>query len=186
MHMKLTFVTGNAHKAEKASRLLGRPLDHRKVELEEIQTVDLVELVQHKVRQAYEAVGSAVIVDDFGFGFNAMNGLPGPFTKFFIEPEGGDEMMCRMIDSFSDRSAYVTTVIGFYDGATLKVFQKVLHGTTAQHPKGSNGIATDRIFIPNGYTKTRAELDDEEYDKVYKLVRPFDELNEFLTELEVS
>lgn len=182
--MTLTFVTGNPHKAEKAARLLGRPLEHRKVELDEIQTVDLVELVEHKVRQAYAAIGSPVMVDDFGFGFTALNGLPGPFTKFFIESENGDEKMCRMIDSFNDRSAVVTCAIGYYDGTTLKVFQKSLHGTTADHSRGSNGIATDRIFIPDGYDVTRAELNDEDYDKVYVAVRPYDELRAFLESYE--
>lgn len=183
--MNLTLVTGNAHKAEKASELLGLPLFHAKVELDELQTIDLSKLVEHKVRQAYAVIKSPVIVDDFGFGFSALNGLPGPFTKFFVESPGGDEMLCRMVDGFNDRSAAVTCAIGYYDGTTLKVFQKTLQGTTSEHPRGGNGIATDRIFVPEGYTKTRAELDDAEYDFVYQLVRPYDELRDFLTNGEV-
>ncbi len=182
--MNITFVTGNAHKAEKASKLLGRQLSHERVDLDEIQTVDLTQLVEHKVQQAYEKVGLPVIVDDFGFGFNALNGLPGPFTKFFVESEDGPEKMCRMIDAFDDRSATVTCAIGFYDGRTLKVFEKTLDGRTADHPIGTNGIATDKIFIPNGYTLTRAQLDDKEYDRVYEMVRPYDELREFLQHYE--
>lgn len=180
MNMKLTFVTGNAHKAGKAAKLLGRDLMHEKLDLDELQTTDLNELVEHKVRQAYEKVGAPVMVDDFGFGFVAMNGLPGPFTKYFISSPNGPEMMCRMIDSFDDRSATVTTAIGYYDGMTLKIFTRSLAGTTAQHPRGSNGIDTDKIFIPSGYSMTRAELDDENYDKVYAMVRPYDELRNFL------
>jgi non-canonical purine NTP pyrophosphatase (RdgB/HAM1 family) len=178
--MSLTFVTGNAHKAEKAAKLLGRDLQHVKLDLDELQTTDLDELVEHKVRQAYEEVGSPVIVDDFGFGFTALNGLPGPFTKYFIGSPDGPEMMCRMVDSFDDRSATVSSAIGYYDGTTLKIFIRSLDGTTAEHPRGSNGIDTDRIFIPVGYDQTRAELDDEEYDKVYAMVRPYDELRQFL------
>lgn len=178
--MTLTFATGNAHKATMAAKLLGVPLEHKKVDLDEIQTTDLVALVEHKVRQAYDQVKSPVIVDDFGFGFNAMNGLPGPFTKFFIESDNGAEMMCRMIDGFDDKSATVTCAIGYCDGVTTKVFTKVLHGTTADHPRGTNGIHTDQIFIPEGYSLTRAELDDDEYDIVYAKVRPLQELRAFL------
>ncbi|HRJ06201.1 MAG TPA: non-canonical purine NTP pyrophosphatase [Candidatus Saccharibacteria bacterium] len=184
MEAELVFVTGNQHKAEKASQLLGRPLKHQKVELDEIQTVDLARLVEHKVRQAYDKIQAPVIVDDFSYGFNALNGLPGPFTKFFVESHDGAEKMCRMIDSFDDRSAVVTSAIGYFDGNTLMVFERSLGGTTAKHPKGTNGIGTDTIFIPDGYTKTRAELDDKEYDKVYEAVRPFDELRKFLDEHE--
>lgn len=178
--MKLTFATGNAHKAMMTARLIGMPLDHQKLHLDELQTIDLVELVEHKVKQAYEQIQSPVIVDDFGFGFNALNGLPGPFTKFFIEPEGGDEMMCRMVDGFDDRSATTTCAIGYCDGTTTRVFIKSLNGTTAMNPRGENGIHTDRIFIPEGYTVTRAELDDDEYEKVYDMVRPLDQLRDFL------
>jgi len=180
MSMSLTFVTGNAHKAEKAAALLGRELQHVKLDLDELQTTDLNELVEHKVRQAYEKVGSPVIVDDFGFGFKALNGLPGPFTKFFIGSPDGPEMMCRMVDSFGDRSSDLSSAIGYYDGVTLKVFVRSLEGSTAEHPRGSNGIDTDKIFIPAGYSQTRAELSDEEYDKVYTMVRPYDELRNFL------
>lgn len=180
MTMSLTFVTGNAHKAEKAAKLLGRELDHVKLDLDELQTTDLRQLVEHKVRQAYERVGSPVFVDDFGFGFTALKGLPGPFTKFFVGTEDGPEMMCRMIDSFDDRSASVSTAIAYYDGDTLRVFIRSLSGTTAEHPRGSNGIDTDKIFIPDGYSQTRAELDDEQYDEVYAMVRPYDELRRFL------
>lgn len=184
--MTLTFVTGNQHKAEMASKLLGRPLLHQKVELDELQTVDLKKLVEHKVLQAYEIIGSPVFVDDFGFGFNALNGLPGPFTKFFIEADDGAEKMCRMIDSFDDRSAVIVSVIGYYDGNTLMIFEKSFPGSTSDHPRGSNGIGTDTIFIPEGYTKTRAELDDKEYDDFYGRVRPFDELRAFLNNHESS
>ena len=178
--MKLTFVTGNPHKAEMAGMLLGYSIEHKKVHLDEIQTIDLVELVEHKARQAFEQIGSPVIVDDFGFGFKALGGLPGPFTKFFIEPENGAEMMCRMIDGFKDRSASVTSAIGYCDGDVTKVFIKSLNGTTADTPRGTNGIHTDQIFIPEGYEVTRAELTDEEYAVVYEQVRPYDKLRDFL------
>lgn len=184
MTMNLTFVTGNTHKAEKAAKLLGRDLHHVKLDLDELQTTNLEELVEHKVRQAYDKVGSPVIVDDFGFGFKALNGLPGPFTKFFIASPNGPEMMCRMVDAFDDRSASVSTAIGYYDGMILKVFIRTLTGTTANQPRGTNGIDTDKIFIPTGYSKTRAELDDDEYDKVYMMVRPYDELRGFLESLD--
>ena len=178
--MKVTFVTGNQHKADKTSQLLGRELDHTKVDLDELQTTDLRELAEHKVRQAYDILKTPVIVDDYGLGFGALGGLPGPFIKFFIEAENGLEKLCRMIDSFDDRRAKTACVVAFYDGATLEVFEKIMNGTIAEHPIGSNGIHTDQIFIPDGYGMTRAQLNDEQYDEVYRKVRPLDELKEFL------
>lgn len=180
--MKVTFVTGNQHKADKAALLLGRELLHQKIDLDEIQTTNLSELAEHKIKQAYDKAGVPVIIDDFGLGVDALSGLPGPFIKFFVQASDGLENICRMVDGLGDRSASVSCVIAFYDGKTLKIFEKRLAGTIAEHPVGTNGIHTDQIFIPDGYDKTRAQLDDDEYDKVYKKVRPLDELREFLDE----
>jgi len=182
--MKITFATGNQHKADKTAQLLGRDIDHEKVDLDELQTTDLAELAEHKVRQAYDKLQRPVIVDDYGLGFESLNGLPGPFIKFFIEASDGLERLCRMIDNLDDsRRAYTTCVIAFYDGTTLKVFEKTMLGTIADHPVGSNGIHTDQIFKPDGYDgRTRAELNDDEYDEVYRKVRPLDELKRFLDE----
>lgn len=182
--MKITFVTGNQHKADKTAQLLVRQISHEKVDLDELQTTNLSELAEHKVRQAYEKLQRPVMVDDYGLGFDSLNGLPGLFIKFFIEAEDGLEKLCRIVDVLDNkRRAYTKTVIAFYDGTTLKVFEKVLHGCIADHPVGTNGIHTDQIFMPDGYGgKTRAQLNDEEYDEVYKKVRPLNELKEFLDE----
>lgn len=180
--MQLTFVTGNQHKANKTSQLLGRELSHEKVDLDELQTLNLTELAEHKVRQAYELLKKPVMIDDFGLGFDALHGLPGPFIKFFVEIEDGLEKLCRMADALESRRAYVSCVMAFYDGKTLRVFEKSLSGEVAKHPVGNNGIHTDQIFIPDGYDRTRAQLSDAEYDEVYKLVRPLGELKEFLDE----
>ncbi len=51
---KLTFITGNQNKADYLSRYLGFPVEHIKIDLDEIQSLNLNEIVEHKVRQAYE------------------------------------------------------------------------------------------------------------------------------------
>lgn len=186
MTMTLTFVTGNAHKAEKTSLLIGRPLQHQKLDLDEIQTMDLTKLVEHKVRQAYELIKSPVIVDDFGFCLGALYDLPGPFTKFFVEPEGGDEKLCRIADILNDRSASIVSVVGYFDGKSLEIFEGTFYGKISDHPKGKNGIGTDRIFIPDGYNKTRAQMDDKEYNEFYEKFRPFDKLRDFLNERDLN
>ncbi|MES2876599.1 MAG: non-canonical purine NTP pyrophosphatase [Patescibacteria group bacterium] len=180
--MKVTFVTGNQHKADKTAQLLGRELDHAKVDLDELQTTNMSELAEHKVRQAYDVLRVPVMIDDFGLAFDALDGLPGPFVKFFVDADDGLKNMCRMIDSFDNRKARTVCVMAFYDGKALKVFEKRMEGSIAEHPVGLNGIGTDQIFIPKGYGKTRAQLDDEQYDEVYRKVRPLNELKEFLDE----
>ncbi|MEJ0072930.1 MAG: hypothetical protein WDN27_02475 [Candidatus Saccharibacteria bacterium] len=52
----LTFITGNQHKADFLAKWLGMELTHQKLELDELQSLDLHEIVEHKVRQAYDAL----------------------------------------------------------------------------------------------------------------------------------
>ena len=178
----VTFITGNQHKADNLSRLLGFPLDHVKLDLDEIQSTKLEEIVESKARQAYDIVKRPVIVDDVGLGFTALDGLPGPFVKFFVE--AGPEKLCRMLDGFDDRSAVGSAGIGYCDDSGFVYFEGSIQGTIADHPRGDGGFGSfgwDVIFEPEGYGgRTRAELTQEEYDEVYRKIRPITELKQFL------
>ena len=180
----VTFITGNQHKADNLARLLGLPLDHVKLDLDEIQSVELQEIVEHKARQAYEIIKGPVIVDDVSLSFTALSGLPGPFVKFFVE--AGTEKLCRMLDGFDTRSAVGRAGVGYYDEHGFRYFEGEIHGTVADHPRGNGGFGSfgwDAIFEPEGYGgRTRAELTQEEYDEVYRKIRPIKDLKHFLEE----
>lgn len=182
--MDITFITGNQHKADHYARLLGYPVSHRKLNLDEIQSSDIIEVATHKIEQAYEIVKQPVMIDDFGFCIEAFNNLPGPFTKFFVEPDDGLEKLCQITNALDSRRAKVVCAIAYKDANQTKVFVKELPGNVADQPRGDLGIATDRIFEPDGYGgRTRSELSQDEYDEVYLKVRPVDEFKEFLRTL---
>src|SRR3989344_9558853 len=94
---KIVFITGNQNKADYLSKYLGHPVDHVKLDLDEIQSLDLQEIVEHKVQQAYEKIQQPVIVEDVSLEFAALGGLPGPFIKFFVE-KVPFETICSMVD----------------------------------------------------------------------------------------
>lgn len=75
------FITGNQKKADYLSKYLGHTIDHVKVDLDEIQSLDLKEVVRHKMRQAYEKVGRPVLVEDVSLEFSALGKLPGTFIR---------------------------------------------------------------------------------------------------------
>jgi non-canonical purine NTP pyrophosphatase (RdgB/HAM1 family) len=175
------FITSNQDKADYLAKMLGVNLEHQKIELDEIQSVDLDEIVTHKVKQAYEITHKPVLVEDVALKFNALDGLPGPFIKFFVDAPDGLEKLCRIIDSFDDRSARAECVFGYYDGDRLELFHGGLDGTIAQNPRGSGGFGWDKIFEPEGYgRRTRAELNAEENAATYATIKPFAAVREFL------
>lgn len=47
------FITGNQSKADYLARRLGIAIEHRKIELDELQSTDLHVIVKHKLAQAY-------------------------------------------------------------------------------------------------------------------------------------
>lgn len=176
------FITGNQHKADYLASMLGIPLAHQKVDLDEIQSMSLDEIVEHKVRQAYAHVNRPVLVEDVGLHFSALSGLPGPFIKFFVEAPDGLEVLCRMLDGFGDRSARAECVFGYYDGGEVVLIRGGLDGKIASSPRGQNGYGWDAIFEPDGYGgKTRAELTPDDDAATYASIKPFEKLRQFLS-----
>lgn len=178
---QITFITGNQGKADYLAKYLGHPVAHQKVDLDEIQSMDLKEIVEHKVRQAFEVVKSPVLVEDVALEFEALNGLPGPFIRFFVD-RIPFETICSMIDG-KTRNAIAKSVWGYYDGITLKLFKKDMNGQIAETPAGDSGFGWDRLFIPEGYEVTRASLNEEDDKKTYLQLKPFVELKNFLENL---
>lgn len=174
----ITFITGNQKKAEQLAKYIGFPIGHIKLDLDEIQSLDLKEIVEHKVQQAYEKVHSPVIVEDVSLEFEALNGLPGPFIRFFVD-KVPFETMCSMLNGKS-RRATAKCSFGYYDGEILKLFEGSLGGEITEIPAGDNGYDWDTFFIPDGYTKTRASLEEGDYYKTYLQIKPLEKLKEFL------
>lgn len=164
---KLTYITGNQNKADLIGKYTGFQVEHVKIDLDEIQSLDLREVVSHKARQAYEVVKSPVLVDDVSLGFQSLGSLPGPFIKWFVD-RLGLEGLCRMLDNFEARSATAEIGFGYCEGGKPKLFMASMEGSIAMHPMGENGFGWDAIFISEGDRKTWAEYNIEEYP-AYKL-----------------
>lgn len=157
----VTFITGNQHKADFLAKYLHHPVAHQKVDLEEIQSLDLKEISEHKARRAYEIVGSPVLVEDISLEFAALGKLPGPFIKWFIE-EMDTQGLCNLLDGYDDRSATARICFAYYDGRLLKLFEGSLGGHIASEPRGKDGFGWNPVFVPDGADKTFAEMDDKE------------------------
>lgn len=176
---QVTFITGNASKAEQLSKYLGITVDHKKIDLVEIQSLDLSEVVKYKAIEAYRQIQSPVIVDDVSLVINSLGKLPGPFIKYFLS-ELGSEKMCQIVSKFADNSAIAEVGIGYHDGVESMVFTGIIGGSIAKSPAGSNGFGWDEFFIPKGYTVTRGEMNDKDYDKTSPRRIALEKLNNFL------
>ena len=126
MAKTLTFVTGNKQKLlevmEIVTKLSGDapfPYDlvSKKIDLPELQG-EPEKIAIEKARLAAKEVGTAVLVEDTSLHFNALNGLPGPYIKWFLE-KIGHVGLNNMLAAYVDKSSYaqvranITTCICF-------------------------------------------------------------------------
>ena len=179
---EITFITGNQGKAKYLAKYLGIDLAHVKLDLDEIQSLDLKEIVHYKVRQAYQQIKQPVLVEDVSLEFSNLGKLPGPLIKWFMQ-ELSSEQLCRLADG-GVRKAVGRCMFGYYDGKKEHYLEGELHGKIADHPAGEDGFGWDPIFIPDGYEITRAQLSEDDFEKVYRIIRPLDKLKTFLESLD--
>ena len=158
---KITFITGNTAKAEQLSKHLKIDIDHKKLDLEEVQSLNLEKIVIQKAKDAYEIIKSPVLVEDVSLKYDALGNLPGPLIKWFLE-ELGNKGLCRLLNHYNkDRSAEAEVAFCLYDGEEPKIFNSVIKGRISAHPRGAGGFGWDPIFIEGGSKETWAEIAGE-------------------------
>ncbi len=161
VYMRITFITGNPDKAEQLSRYLAYPIAHRKLDVPELQSLDPVEVVKHKALAAYKQIQGPVLVEDTSLTFYALGKLPGTLIKWFLT-ELGTAGLCKILNSFADRSACAQVHFCLYDGKELRLFVGKVEGLIASEPRGDQDFGWGPIFIPNGCKKTWGEMSAEE------------------------
>lgn len=176
----LKFVTGNPNKVREARQILGIDLEQINPDgLFEIQTSELSEVVRHKAQQAYETLQCAVLVEDSSLIFSVWNGLPGALVKWF-EKSVGCEGMIRMLSAYEDRSARAICQVAVYDGKEFINAQGEVSGVISSELRGGNGFGWDVIFIPDGHTRTFAEMKAEEKNAISHRRKAFEALRDLL------
>jgi XTP/dITP diphosphohydrolase len=164
MSGRLVLVTMRAEKAEEARRL-GFDVAQEAMELPEPQALDPGEIVEAKARAAFARAGRPVLVEDSGLALSAWRGFPGALVKW-MEKTVGLEGIARMLDAFPDRTATAVCVVASFDGRDLAVGRGEVRGSIAAAPRGSAGFGWDRLFVPEGDTRTFAEMTPAEKDRV--------------------
>ncbi len=176
---ELTFITGNKAKVAVVGRYFDLPFQHREVDLPEIQSLDLEEIVGAKVMAAYKVVGAPVFVEDVSLVFHVLGKLPGPLIKWFLL-ELGNEGLCRLLNGYNSRLATATVIYGYYDGIEVKMFSGSMNGVISESPRGIRAFGWDPIFIPEGYQETWSELAIEKRDKISMRVQALGKLRSYL------
>lgn len=180
----LLFVTSNPNKAREATRLLGRPVESVAFELPEVQSLDFEAVVRAKAVEAARRTGRAVLVEDSGLVVLAWRGYPGPLTKWAVGA-AGESGFARMLDPFERRAEAVSALAVARPGdgeADVLVAVGRVEGSLAREPRGAGGFGWDVLFVPEGESRTFAEMSPAEKDARSHRARAFEELARLLAD----
>jgi len=137
------------------------PFETTTLEKFEIRSDNVEEIAEAAARHAFMTLGKPVVLDDTGFFVSSLKDFPGAYAAFALNAIGYEGIL-KLLEGVEDRSARFVTAVGFCDGVHLKTFVGEMHGTISEQPSGSEGFGYDPIFIPEGFTKTYADLTFEE------------------------
>ena len=160
----LTFVTKNKEKIADIKEMLGDMIElsfESDIELTEIQSLSVEDVVSFKAKEAFELLNKPVAVSDSGLEIVSLKKFPGALVKYVNETIG-QEGLAKLMEGKHERTAYFVAAISYYDKENgLKVFVKKDEGTIAEAPRGE-GWHFDKLFIPKGESKTWAEIGRED------------------------
>ena len=166
-HQYIEVATTNRNKLVEFRRILPEyEIIGKKLDIEEIQSLDPYKVVKHKAIEAYKANGhNPILVEETSLACRGLNGRPGTYIKDFSE----DIEMRRMIaESWlrgRDRSAVAKVLIAVFDGSDVHIREGKTAGQIAETLRGTDGFGWDDSFVPRGQNRTFAEMGAAEKDR---------------------
>ena len=158
--IRLLLASGNEHKLEELRRALPDweldllPLDYPP---EDGSTYEENARIKARHARAHAAGRDWVVADDSGVEADALGGKPGIHSARWSG--AWIETMLAELDGAADRHGrYVCALVAISPEGEEVVARGELPGSFATEPRGSEGFGYDPIFVPEGETRTVAEL----------------------------
>jgi XTP/dITP diphosphohydrolase len=136
-----------------------------------------------KARLANTGSHYPCLADDSGLEVEALAGKPGVRSHRYASPKAGksqDEanralLLSELASAKSRKARFVTTLAIVIEGIMIHA-EGTLEGTIATEERGEHGFGYDSIFVPNGSTKTLAEMSAAEKNALSHRAKALKEL----------
>jgi len=126
-----------------------------------------------KAREAVQATGMPAVADDSGLAVDALNGMPGVLSARWAGRHGDDlanlELLLGQLRDVPDErrgAAFVCAAAYALPDGREGVVRGELRGTLVREPRGTNGFGYDPLLVPDGGTRTTAELSAADKDAI--------------------
>lgn len=187
---QIVFATNNPHKIAEARRILGAHYDF--LSLQDIDcTEELPETTgtipgnaEQKARYVWENYQIDCFSEDSGLEIQALDGRPGVDTAHYSGTRDAQANMAKVLEELSgaaDRAGRFRAVIALFLDGELHQFEGICPGRIANEQRGTGGFGYDPIFIPEGETRTFAEMDPAEKGPISHRGQAVRQLADFLT-----
>ncbi|HUZ84219.1 MAG TPA: RdgB/HAM1 family non-canonical purine NTP pyrophosphatase [Gaiellales bacterium] len=171
---RVVLASHNRHKAVEFARLLpGFEVEPYAGDLPEETGATFAANALLKARHVHAAVGggSWVLADDSGIEVSALGGRPGVRSARYAGEGASDrdnlELLLDELGATTDRAArYVAELVAIGPGGAVVGSRGELRGTLADAARGSGGFGYDPIFVPDGESRTVAEMTAAEKDAI--------------------
>src|SRR3990167_10399476 len=175
----LIVVTSSPDKLAEINEILGTSHKVSTLDIPEIQSLDLDEVIENKAKSAYQKIKKPVLVEDVSFEIKAFGGLPGTFIKFFLKTLGTEGTVAFV--KGEDTTTKVTDAVAIFDGKNLKIFKGTIYGTLSPKNRGEYGFGFDKVFIPAGYNQTLGEMPPDVKNQISHRAKVLRKVKRYLT-----
>ena len=179
--MKLIIASNNPHKIREIKSILADKfddilslreagIDHETVE----DGTTFMENALKKAREIAEISGAAALADDSGICAHALGGAPGIYSARYAGEDGGhgddeanNDLLLKNLEHKADRTAHYTCAMAlcYPDGSEVTA-EGYMYGTVITERRGDRGFGYDPLFVPDGESRTVAEMTDEEKNAI--------------------
>jgi XTP/dITP diphosphohydrolase len=123
-----------------------------------------------KAKTIAEKFDTNCFSDDSGLLVDALNGAPGVYSARYAGEQKNDrDNIDKLLFELKDhvnRNAHFKTVLALVLNGKEYLFEGIIHGTITKELRGSNGFGYDPVFMPDGFSKTFAEMSAEEKNSI--------------------
>ena len=174
--MKLIIASNNKHKIYEIKKILGdkfeqiMSLSEAGIVHETVEDGDsFMANAEKKAREIAELSGTCALADDSGICVDALDGAPGIYSARFSggSDEDNNKLLLEKLKDESNKSAHYACAVSlvYPDGRTVGAMG-YMYGSITDNPRGTRGFGYDPLFIPEGESRTVAEMTDEEKNAI--------------------
>lgn len=188
--MKLVFATHNAGKLREVKELIGHK--YEVIGLSELD--DLEEIPENeptlegnaliKARTVWNKYGLGCFSDDTGLEIDALDGAPGVYSARYAGPtKDAEANMAKVLEQLAgkeQRMAQFRTAVALIIEGKEYVFEGTIRGRIATKKTGNLGFGYDPIFIPEGHSRSFAQMENAEKNQMSHRGRAIARLVDFL------